>query len=41
MWCVVWEDQVHDSVIDTLFGDEELLFFMWVFVLLLGAGFGL
>ena len=29
---------MHDFVIDTLFGDEELQFLMWVFVLLLGAG---
>ena len=41
MSCVVWEGLVHDSVIDTLFGDGGLQSLMWVFVLLLGAGSGL
>ena len=35
---VQWVGLVHDSIIDTLFGDGEWLFFMWLFGLLLGDG---
>ena len=38
MWCKVYEDLVHDLLIDTLFGVEGLQSLMWVFVLLLGVG---
>ena len=39
LWLFVkWVDLVHDSVIDTLFGDGEWLFLKLVFGMLLGAG---